>query len=198
MCYSSLFSHLFGSLSSNTSVFSPLPKPEVSTSQAEIDLDETIPFINATERTLSSRAPVGVRCWELNWAADALYALGEVDKKDDLKGKNIYDVAGRFCYQTNGHKISANDATIGKHYWFRNVFKTSPLPFVPVTTRIVNAVKVRGTVSGKVCTDAMVEIISKCTAPGKPSKLNYFRGGQYTAANGWVYAIVCEKKYCLF
>ncbi|PGH33746.1 hypothetical protein GX50_03403 [[Emmonsia] crescens] len=127
----------------------PLPKLEVSTSQAEIDLDETISF-NATEHTLSSRGtPVGVRCFEHNWAADGLYALSEVGKKDDLEGKNIYDVAGRFCYQLNGRKISANDPTVGKRYWFRNVFKTSPLPFVPVTTRIVNAVRVPGTVTGK-------------------------------------------------
>ncbi|PGH29557.1 hypothetical protein GX50_07699 [[Emmonsia] crescens] len=87
-----------------------ISKPEVFTSHAEIDVDESIPFIlNAIEHKLSACESHELHCYYGNrspmfkWAANGQYAIGEVGKKDNIDEKNIYDVAGKFCSEMNEH-----------------------------------------------------------------------------------------------
>lgn len=183
--------YFFYFLPSNISVSRPLPK-------AEIDVDELIPSVNTTEHNLVARGATKLRCYDSRtekWAADGLTPIREVGKNYDLKEKNIYDVAGKFCYEYNGYKFTRS-GDIGKKYWFRNVFKTFPIPFVPVKVGVVNTHNRSGKLNAKFCADMMVKVISGCTARGRPSRLDYFRGGEIQDLSGWTYAVLCEERYC--
>ncbi|PGH08242.1 hypothetical protein GX51_01396 [Blastomyces parvus] len=191
---------LAGMLISAHALPEPLSKPEISTSQAEADVEEIIPSINATEHGLSPRGTLKLMCYTTateKWAADGRVPIREDGKNYDLKGKNLYDVAGKFCYEKNGYKFSKNGGYTSQKYWFKNALKTFPLPFVPVTVNIVNADFRAGTVNAKFCADMMVKVISGCTAKGRPSRFDHFIGGEVQDSSGWTYAVLCDEGYCM-
>ncbi|OAX78181.1 hypothetical protein ACJ72_07512 [Emergomyces africanus] len=187
-------------LASTAAFPNPLSKSEASISQAEIDIDEIIPPINSTEHALLPRGLSELFCLDSNygkWAADGRYAIHEVGKKGNLNGKNIYEVAGKFCHEINGHKFSRSGREyLAKSYWFKSSSKTFPFPFVPVQIQLMNMLRTPGTVSGKSCADIMAKIISTCTRPGKPSRFNHFRGAQVQDERGWSYSIGCVTDDC--
>lgn len=138
-----------------------------------------------------------MRCYQFEprytWAVDGLHPLRELGKDYDLGG-NIYDVAKKYCRESHG-QIFINDYNwIGKVYFFKNVLKTFPLPFVPVRVGIANDGNT-GVINSNVCADRMVKLISGCIAQGG-SKLNNFRGGEFVDANGFAYVIFCDAKGC--
>lgn len=159
---------------------------------------ETIPSIfNATEHKLSPRTPPEIDCYKGpkdQWAADGRHPIGEVGKGYDLGNKNIYDVAKKFCYESAGHRFGKGYEWVGKEYWFKNAWKTFPIPFVPVTIQVHNHAK-PGQIDAKHCTEMTTKLISECVAKGGPSKLDHFRGG-YLKHNGWGYILFCDADYC--
>ncbi|KKZ60889.1 hypothetical protein EMCG_00650 [[Emmonsia] crescens] len=180
---------LAGLLTSTLAVPSPLPKPEMNAA-------ETVPSIfDATEHKLSPRTiPECFDNPKHQWAADGRRPIGEVGKGYDLGNKNIYDVAKKFCYESAGHQFGKHYEWVGKDYWFKNAWKTFPIPFVPVSIQVLSYTK-PGRIDGKLCTDLTTRLISECIAKGRPSKLDHFRGGEIRH-NGWTYIIFCNADYC--
>ncbi|OJD23887.1 hypothetical protein ACJ73_04756 [Blastomyces percursus] len=113
-----------------------------------------------------------------------------------MEEKDLYEVAGRLCAEFDGREFPFCDGDV-REYWFKNAYKTFPLPFVPVGLGVANFGTTPAKFNAKHCTDMLATLISGCTAPGKPSRFNHFTGGGLTEANGESYVIGCVEAYCL-
>ncbi|KAL2369651.1 hypothetical protein RJ035_002536 [Blastomyces gilchristii] len=167
----------------------------------DIDADKSIPSIlSPTELGLSARGGPALDCYDHRYkghkfAANGRYAIREAGKKrDNIKGKNIYEVTKKYCHQNNGHRFTRRSSKKENTYWFQNAWKNFPLPFVPMGIEIINYGKA-GRINAKVCTDMMARLISGCIAQ-KASRLNHFRGGLLSDGSGWTYHIYCDADYC--
>ncbi|PGH31672.1 hypothetical protein GX50_05566 [[Emmonsia] crescens] len=191
---------LAGVLTSAFALPNSSPNPGVSISQAGIDVNEVISSIKATERKRTPLYKFKLFCYDSKfdtWAVDGLQAISQVGKKaGSLKGKNIYDIAGKFCHENNGHQFHAKYESIRQRYFFKNTLPGFPLPFTPVSFRVLNYDKRPGRLDATLCTNMMVRLILTCIGPGRPSVLKKFRGGEVQHENGWTYNIICDEDYC--
>ncbi|OJD09484.1 hypothetical protein ACJ73_10278 [Blastomyces percursus] len=108
------------------------------------------------------------------------------------------EVARQFCAEVSGHTFTTKEVeSVEKHYWFKNTWEGFPRPYVPVRISVVNFHSTPGKITFKDCTEKMAKVISGCTAKGKPSRKDFFRGGFVTGDDKIAYSIHCAEKYCL-
>ncbi|KLJ08829.1 hypothetical protein EMPG_15739 [Blastomyces silverae] len=175
----------------------PVSKPKTSLLQAKID--GVIPSSNAAEHNLGPAAEPVLTCFTEdmgNWAADTRHPIREVGKDHDLPGKNLYEVSMQFCAEVSGHEFPEEESSVDKSYWFKNSHEPFPLPFVPLLVGIVKLHEQRDRIDFRQCTDMMAKLVTDCTAPGQPSRLDYFMGGQIEDADGLSYVMGCVEDYC--